>query len=228
MSKEKIIVMGSFKTGTSSIHNLIAKSKDNIELLNGKHNRGLKNLDFDTIIIPIRKHTEIFQSAYFQDITKKSYPYFYNEENDIILNEKVEILANHFLENNWEKFSYLSPNTSIKYLKQIIKGDLNIKLNDKLYYLNEHVNKFTNKKFKVLIIGFCYLSFENVQNIFKKININIEKKFFHGNNGNKKWYAKKYIEFKKYLKKSEEYKTYLKKYKYLDNKLFDNSQTNLS
>ena len=90
-----------------------------------------------------------------------------------------------------------------------------------MYYLNEFTHKFTGKKFQVLIIGFCYLSFEKVSQIFKKINLNIERKFFHANNGNQKWYSKKYIEFKNVLKKVKEYNNYLEKYKHLDDELFN-------
>ena len=222
MSRNKIMVMGSFKTGTSSISNLISKSKDNIELLNGKHNRGLKNEDFDILIIPIRKHFELFPSAYFQDITKKEYPYFYNENQKKILNENVLKLIFHFFQFDWSKYTHLSPNISLKHLKEIIKEDnQELKLNNEMYYLNEFTHKFTGKKFKVLIIGFCYLSFEKVSQIFKKINLNIKRKFFHANNGNQKWYSKKYIEFKNVLKKVKQYDDYQEKYKHLDDELFN-------
>jgi hypothetical protein len=208
-NKKKVIVMGSFKTGTSSISNLINKAQNDIELIKGKHNRSLKNQDFDLIIIPVRKHFEIFQSAFFQDITKPSYKYFFNEDKDIILKENVSNLINHFLNINWLDFSHLSPNTSILHLKNIIKDYKLMKLNDELYYLNEFTNKYTNKKFKVMIIGFCYLPIEKVENIFKTVNINISEKFFHANNGNRKWYAKKYIEFKDKLKEHPNYNDYL-------------------
>ena len=215
-NKKKVIVMGSFKTGTSSISNLIIKGQNDIELIEGKHNRSLKNKDFDLIIIPVRKHFEIFQSAFFQDITKPSYKYFFNENKDIILKENVSNLINHFLNFNWLKYSHLSPNTSITYLKDILNEDISIKLNNELYYLNEFTNKYTNKKFKVLIIGFCYLPIEKVENIFKIININNNKKFFHGNNGNNKWYAEKYIEFKDKFKKHKNYNNYLNECKKKD------------
>lgn len=218
MTKKKVAIMGSFKSGTTSIVNLIKEEQNNLERIKGKHNRSIADLDFDLIIIPVRKHSEIFQSAFFQDITKPSYKYFFNEDKDIILKEDVSNLIDHFLNFNWfdRHLPHLSPNISINHLKKIIKDDISVKLNDELYYLNEFTNKYTNKKFKVLIIGFCYLTYEKVENIFKKVNINIDKKVFHSNNSDKKWYSKKYIEFKNKLKEHPNYNIYLNNCKKID------------
>ena len=222
---KKVIVMGSFKTGTSSLFSLLKNSNSNIKVLSGKHNRRLKKIDFDLLVIPVRKHYEIFMSAYFQDITKLSYEYGYHESKDVILNEKCENLISHFLKFDWKKYDHLSPYTSINFFRLITKKEEHerinkIKLNNnEMFYIGEFSNKFTNKKFKVLIIGYCYLSFQKIQNIFKQLDISITKNFHHSNDGNKKWYSKKYIEFKENLK---DYKEYFKKYKELDHGLFEN------
>lgn len=56
-----------------------------------------------TLVRPVR---QIYLSAFFQDLTNDSYPYFFGTQEDV-LNASIEELVNHFLGIEWESYSHL-------------------------------------------------------------------------------------------------------------------------
>ena len=218
-----IKIMGNFKTGTSSLENIISKSLDNkYNLLKGKHVNIFT--DADILIIPIRKHYEIFISAFFQDITKTDYRYFYNSDKDIILNDDINNLIKFFFKIKWENEKHLCFSYILEHLHKIFEINENINMVNKDYLVKEFCYKNSNKKIKIIFIKYIYLDIENIKKIFSNLlglDIKIPIKLYHSNNGEQKWYAKKYIEFKNEMQNNIKFKNeYFNKYKYLDNDLF--------
>ncbi len=215
--------MGNFKTGTSSLENILLKSLDDkYNLLKGKHANIFT--DVDILIIPIRKHYEIFISAFFQDITKTDYRYFYNSDKDIILKDDVNNLIKFFLNIKWENEKHLCFSYILEHLHKIFEINENINMVNKNYLVKEFCYKNSNKKIKIIFIKYIYLDIENIKEIFSNLlglDIKIPIKLYHSNNGEEKWYSKKYIEFKNEMQNNIEFKNeYFNKYKYLDNNLF--------
>jgi len=220
----KIRVLGNFKTGTSSLLNILEtnESSNDYTLLKGKHIACVKNAD--TIIVPIRKHYDIFISAFFQDIDKESYRYFYNKNRDIILKEDNIKLVNFFKNIEWDKESHLCFYEVMKHLNKylIIEDEIIFGQCDK-YVLKQFKSKDDGRLVNVLFIKFVYIKKEEVQKIFKDVfnfDIKFYKRFFHSNRGSDKWYSKKYNDFKLCLFKNG-FDEYRNKYKYLDKNLFD-------
>jgi hypothetical protein len=218
-----IKIMGNFKTGTSSLENILLKSLDDkYNLLKGKHANIFT--DVDILIIPIRKHYEIFISAFFQDITKTDYRYFYNSDKDIILKDDVNNLIKFFLNIKWENEKHLCFSYILEHLHKIFEINENINMVNKNYLVKEFCYKNSNKKIKIIFIKYIYLDIENIKEIFSNLlglDIKIPIKLYHSNNGEEKWYSKKYIEFKNEMQNNIEFKNeYFNKYKYLDNNLF--------
>jgi hypothetical protein len=218
-----IKIMGNFKTGTSSLENILLKSLDDkYNLLKGKHANIFT--DVDILIIPIRKHYEIFISAFFQDITKTDYRYFYNSDKDIILKDDVNNLIKFFLNIKWENEKHLCFSYILEHLHKIFEINENINMVNKDYLVKEFCYKNSNKKIKIIFIKYIYLDIENIKKIFSNLlglDIKIPIKLYHSNNGEQKWYSKKYIEFKNEMQNNIKFKNeYFNKYKYLDNDLF--------
>jgi len=218
-----IKIMGNFKTGTSSLENILLKSLDDkYNLLKGKHVNIFT--DVDILIIPIRKHYEIFISAFFQDITKTDYRYFYNSDKDIILKDDINNLIKFFLNIKWENEKHLCFSYILEHLHKIFEINENINMVNKNYLVKEFCYKNSSKKIKIIFIKYIYLDIENIKEIFSNLlglDIKIPIKLYHANNGEEKWYSKKYIEFKNEMQNNIEFKNeYFNKYKYLDNNLF--------
>ena len=213
-----IKIMGNFKTGTSSLQNILLNAiKGKYILLNCRHVSEFDKADI--LIVPIRRHYEIFISGFFQDITKKEYKYCYNIDKNIILNEDIDKLVNFFLKFEWNNEKHLNFNYLIEFINKTVElNDIN--LVNKEYLVKECKYKKNDKTLKIIFIKYTSLKKERVKEIFDDllgIDIKFKKKLYHSNNGEKKWYSAKYMEFKKEIEKHPEF---IKKYEYLDKNLF--------
>ncbi len=70
----------------------------------------------DRIITLVRPVREIYLSAFFQDITNATYPYFFGTKEEI-LKASIEELAHYFLSIEWESYPHLQTNCNALQIK---------------------------------------------------------------------------------------------------------------
>lgn len=145
----------------------------------------------------IRDPREIYISAFFQDMDKPSYPYYYDNA-DNIMNTDINLLIKHYYKFRWSDYQHLNTHTCIKTLEEYTNIDIYGQSFDK-------INKY--KIYKTNDITLCILNIKILHNkliikqILKELNyddeiINNIDTASQSNISSDKWYAEKYEEFK--------------------------------
>jgi uncharacterized protein YktA (UPF0223 family) len=230
----KLIIVTPFKCGSSTLSEILRKyygyilkweqdkdlldgyNKNNKFILRGhtclNHNL-LTYKRFDIWFTIIRKPTDIYLSTYFQDITTKSYPYYFGDENKV-LQCPIEDIINHFLKFNWDDFNHCSYffNFNAIYCYTKIKILENSFDKEKGY----SIYKSPVRNIKVVVLTIEALN--KIQDILSELDIlnitNVEN--IRDNEATSKWYNEKYKEFKKNIPKS-----FFEKYEHIDNIFLD-------
>jgi hypothetical protein len=210
-----IYIVGPFKSATSTLEYRFQSGLDQDKYKSIKSHWFYDFTDdYDTIVIPLRDPEIMYKSAFFQDITDKSYPYFYSEEQQNVLSASIEDLVNHYYQFDFSKYYWLNYDNILEYIKENYDiGDYISQLSyDKKYFIFRCQK--TNK-----LICFYYTNFLNDENIFREFlnkieipNEDINGNVFYeeGNIGKLKWYGDKYNDFLKIFNfnndKNEKYK----------------------
>lgn len=216
MENKKIVVIGGYKTGTSTLVKTFKCVKyhhiaDIDKILKN-------NLEVEIILFPFRNNNEVYPSAYFQDICNPLYEYspfylknpifenFLNQcsskcipglcycENEIkrqniIKNVDINELLRHYKTINWDKYDHLNSILRIDYVK---KYNVNINYNSLEFQIfNIEIN---NKIIKLISFNICILD-SKFDELKKIINCNNNIVLQKENISNIKWYANKYKEF---------------------------------
>jgi hypothetical protein len=217
----KIIVYGTFKSGTSTLEKRFLMLNDNYQVqkihpckLSDKIN------DLDILIVPIRSQKEIFMSAYFQDITKPQYDYYYGNQHEVI-HANTECLLNKFYKQKWDTYHYLRTQSIFDDIESFSEIKIDYKFitksdYERKYKIIDTVYKPTNKNIKILFVDlYATNTYENFNSIILDLGLDNSKvhNVFNmiGNKGTEKWYGDVYKKFKKEL----DY-TKLNQYSYLD------------
>lgn len=213
-----IIIYTPFKTSSSSLQTTLNKNKiKNIKYHNKcyqcpilDYNLDLKyfiNDENNKIIISlVRKPTDLYLSAYFQDIDCDSYEYCYSTNRDEILKTSVDELLSFFYTFNWKKYVYLNIEELVSEYEDLISKN-EIKLIESTNYYKKYISKNNQQLYLV--------DSKQIERFLKEI---FNLKIINENQSDEKWYKTKYLECKNKLSSD-----YYKKYSNQDsfyNKLF--------
>ena len=216
-----IIINGVYKTGTTTLENLL---QNNIEC-SKIHSSTINN---DTIYLtPIRNQKEIFLSAFFQDIHIPEYKYsiFHDEENINLFKKYRQI--KDFNQNRYFREKYFKINRDKLFIDKLYKIFVNYNWNNEYHLINkyhiERINKIDNNfnkipfkknnyyiySYKEKNIKIVFIDFKILNDINKLNNMLKETKFYK----NEYKILKELLLKKKYF--DENY------YDFLDNEIYD-------
>lgn len=169
----------------------------------------LQSKPFDIWFTIIRKPTDMYMSAYFQDISSKDYPYYFGDDSKV-LEEPIQNLMDHFLQYEWNTINECSYqfnfNEIFKYTNiNILETPFNIEKGYSIYQ-----SPINQTKVVVLTIE----TLPKIKNILHELDIFTSHDFnvVKENNGDDKWYKNKYRDFKEIMHTS-----FFEKYKNDDN-----------
>lgn len=231
---DKLVIVTPFKCGSSTLSTILTKhygyklswekNKDNSDSYKKNKKfilRGHDKLDykllrynkFDIWFTIIRKPTDIYLSAYFQDINCKNYPYYFGDENKVLKTPTQE-LVDHFLKFNWDNFSQCSYFFNFQQIYNFTK----IKIMNNTFNKTKGYSIYKSPVRKIKVVVLTIESLSKIQNILSELGFNIEKNIenIKDNNADKKWYSEKYKDFKKNIPSS-----FFEKYQYIDKVILD-------
>lgn len=228
----KIIVITPFKTGSTTLSKslkqdgfmIVAERNQYIHYLYKKYkyfvvkgHTAIPRLffnenKFDVWFTIIRKPTDIYPSAYFQEITNSGHITHYGDK-DKVLKADISDMIEHFMKYDWDKMSHTSYSFNF----------------DEIYkYTNVNIMKLSFDKKKGFSIykspirttKVVVLTIENI-NKYKKVlqmlGLNIKETTIQNRNvSSDKWYSDKYKEFKSKLPLS-----YFEKFKNVDKEIIN-------
>ena len=203
-----IYVFGGFKNGTNTLASTFKCGRGHEfpwEISENIYNK----LKF--IIIPFRNNSEIYPSAFFQDIIEQSYPYspfnkknFLGNSKDLYAIKKIKIinqidinlLIDFYKRINWDSMLHLN---NIKRLELINnRFNINIDYNSELLQIFTIGTGDNIKKILSFNINSLHKIFDElVKEIYNDTSVDI--KIVNNNIGSNKWYANKYKQFKNKL-----------------------------
>ena len=213
MAIKSVIIMGCFKTGTTTLQNLFNIS-DNVSVLRSHIDYDLlkqqKN-SVDVVIVPYREQESLYKSAFFENIIDKEYVYcpfyeknFYSEysayseeaKQDLILNCDMSRLVELYNKIKWGHHSHLDCLFGNRIVKEVMGiDDDSIKSGDDIVSYDIVSEK---KSCKVLFVRTEKLKdIDYISSMFKMCNIDIKPKIMYSNSAKFKWYNKKYKDFLK-------------------------------
>jgi hypothetical protein len=206
MNNINVVIMGTFKSGTNSLHetfinNDIISTRIHLEPL----------IDNTYYFIPIRNQKEIYLSAYFQDIHQPSYEYsllnYLNVKLDKTKIHDVEYLKNiymklkkdkyfyehlykNFIEKKWEKYEHLSNSHILKIINNIDKSFIKIPFKKNNYTIHNIIDK----NIKIIFLDIKIISNSSVlNNIFTELKLPYHiKNIYFSNIGSYKFYNEDY------------------------------------
>lgn len=182
----RILILSPFKTATTS---LLSTFNDTYVI---------KTHDFDDtfhtnyshVFLVCRNETDLFVSAFFQDIDNPEFDYYYGDR-EKVLESDVDDLIDHFNKIDWKKYNHLN----VDYYVELIRKYFDVELirPDVDYNITEKNGTY-----------FIFVRMEKLNHVFEKICIETGLKYDKLTNCNEyqyKWYREKYIEFKEKLNK---------------------------
>lgn len=225
-NKFKIIIITPFKTGSTTLSKslqqggfmAVAERNKNIEYLYRKYNyfivkghtaipRSFLNKNkFDVWFTIIRKPTEIYPSAYFQEINNRGHSTYFGDKDDVLA-ANVKDMVEHFMKYDWDKMSHTSYNFNFDEIYKYTNVDIMKLTFDKKRGFS--IYKSPIRATKVVVLTIENLSKYN--KILRLLGLNIKDKILNSNISKNKWYSTKYDEFKTKLPSS-----YFEKFKTVD------------
>ena len=225
INKFKIIIITPFKTGSTTLSKslqhdgfiVVAERNKNIEYLYRKYNyfivKGhtavprmfLNENKFDVWFTIIRKPTEIYPSAYFQEITNRGHSTYFGDK-DAVLGANVNDMVAHFMKYDWDKLSHTSYDFNFDEIYKYTNIDIMKLTFDKKRGFSIYKSSIRRTKVVVLTIE----SISKYKKILQMLGLDIKDNRIQNSNISKnKWYSKKYEEFKRKLPPSyfEKFKT---------------------
>ena len=225
INKFKIIIITPFKTGSTTLSKslqhdgfiVVAERNKNIEYLYRKYNyfivKGhtavprmfLNENKFDVWFTIIRKPTEIYPSAYFQEITNRGHSTYFGDK-DAVLGANVNDMVAHFMKYDWDKLSHTSYDFNFDEIYKYTNIDIMKLTFDKKRGFSIYKSPIRTTKVVVLTIE----SISKYKKMLQMLGLDIKDNRIQNSNISKnKWYSKKYEEFKRKLPLSyfEKFKT---------------------
>lgn len=235
----KIIIITPYKTGSTTLSKslqndgfkVVAERNNDIEYLYRKYNyfivkghtaiprRFLNQNDFDVWFTIIRKPTEIYPSAYFQEIINIGQITHYGDK-EKVLGANINDMIEHFMSYDWDKMSHTSYNFNFNEIHKYTKIDImNLSFDKKRGF---SIYKSPIRKTKVIVL--TIESIFKYKEILKMLGLNIKDSINQNSNvGKNKWYSKKYEEFKSNLPNY-----YFEKFKMKDDEILNHFYINNS
>jgi len=237
INKFRIILITPYKTGSTTLSKslqndgfkAIAERNENIDYLYRKYNyfmvKGhtaiprtfLDKNKFDVWFTIIRKPTEIYPSAYFQEIINSGHTTYYGNK-DKVLAADIKDMIKHFMKYDWDKMSHTSYDFNFNEIYKYTHVDI-MKLNfDKKRGFSIYKSPIRTTKVIVLTIESIF----KYKKILQMLGLNIKDTIKQNRNVSKnKWYSNKYEEFKSNLPPS-----YFEKFKANDAEIINHFYTN--
>lgn len=171
-----IIVYTPFKTSSSTLIKSLKLSKIEHKKQHSFGHVSLKSqLDQspNIIISLIRKPSDLFVSAFFQDISFNTYDYHYSLDRNVVLKESTENLVKHFNKIDWESYTHLSIFNIIDQYEELEKTGI-IKLKNKTNFYK----KYSSGKTTLYIVDSIHVEkfIKDVLKLAKLVPVNIGKK----------------------------------------------------
>jgi hypothetical protein len=157
-------------------------------------------LHWDVIFMLIRKPTEIYPSAYFQDITSPKYPYFFGNRREVLSAGPLRLME-HFLSHAWEK----SKNCNYELFRDRILEYAGIDIFDGAtdpatgFHIYEGTSVLTGKPVRVCTVRIDQLQQAVLERIYSQLGLPFNPRLRRSNQARQKWYAELYSEFKELL-----------------------------
>jgi hypothetical protein len=148
----------------------------------------------------IRKPTDIYPSAYFQDITSPNYPYFFGNRQKV-LSAGPTRLVEHFLSHSWEK----TKNCNYELFRDKILEYTGVDIFDGAtdpatgFHIYEGTSVLTGKPVRVCTLRVDQLRRDVLKGICSQLGLPAGRRLRRSNQATHKWYAKLYLEFKALL-----------------------------
>jgi hypothetical protein len=214
----RIILITPFKTGSTTLSKslqndgfmVVAERNKNIEYLYKRYNyfivKGhtaiprtfLNQNKFDVWFTIIRKPTEIYPSAYFQEITNSGHSTYYGDK-DKVLGANVNHMIEHFMKYDWDKMSHTSYDFNFDEIYKYTNIDITKLTFDKKRGFSIYKSPIRTTKVVVLTIE----SISKYKKMLQMLGLDIKNNTIQNSNISKnKWYSNKYEEFKTNLPSS--------------------------
>ena len=237
INKFKIIIITPFKTGSTTLSKslqhdgfmVVAERNKNIEYLYRKHNyfmlKGhtavprmfLNQNKFDVWFTIIRKPTEIYPSAYFQEITNRGNSTNFGDK-DKVIGANVNDMIDHFMKYDWDKMSHTSYDFNFDEIYKYTNIDIMKLTFDKKRGFSIYKSPIRTTKVVVLTIESIF----KYKQILQMLGLHIKDSVNQNRNMSKnKWYSSKYEEFKSKLPPS-----YFEKFKTKDDEIINHFYIN--
>ena len=182
----------------------VAERNKNIEYLYRKYNyfilKGhtaiprtfLNKNKFDVWFTIIRKPTEIYPSAYFQEIINRGQSTYFGDKDDV-LGANVNDMIEHFMKYDWDKMSHTSYDFNFDEIYKYTNVDIMKLTFDKKRGFSIYKSPIRTTKVVVLRID----SISKYNKILRLLGLDIKDNTIKNSNISKnKWYSNKYEEFK--------------------------------
>lgn len=162
-----------------------------------------QNKQYDIWFTLIRKPTDLYISAFFQDIATPNYPYSYKSKEDV-MNADNDDLIKTFLSHEWENYQPTSFHFNFDKIRNYTNIDLwSLPFDKQKGYA---IHKTNNDKCKyVVVLNVDIMNDDRIIKLFGELNIPYVPNKINKNVGNNKWYAKKYASFKNEIINHKEY-----------------------
>lgn len=198
--KKNVVILNPFKAGSSTLEEILNKSP---HIFSKKFHtyspEDMKIMPPETVshvIMIYRDPIDLYISAFFEDITKPEYSYYYGSQ-EKVLNASPDDLINHFKKFPWPIYGWLNYTYYINTIGDTFEID---KSNIVNFISSQDTHKIINGQYKnnnivCLLLKTKHLndSVDVINNVF---NVNIKNMEKH-RNGENMWYGEKYIQFKK-------------------------------
>ena len=214
----RIIIITPFKTGSTTLSKslqkdgflAVAERNKNIESLYKRYNyfivkghtaiprKFLNENKFDVWFTIIRKPTEIYPSAYFQEITNIGHSTYYGDK-DKVNGANVNDMIEHFMKYDWDKMSHTSYDFNFDEIYKYTNVDIMKLTFDKKKGFSIYKSPIRTTKVVVLTIE----SISKYKKMLQMLGLYIQDNTIQNSNISKnKWYSEKYDEFKTNLPSS--------------------------
>ena len=174
------------------------------------------NKRYDIWFTLVRKPTDVYMSAFFQDIVRENVPVSYPDK-ETVLRTSTKDLIEKFLSHDWENYEPTSFEFNFNKIKRYTGVDiLSTEFNKEQGYAIYDVKPgFRHNCKKVVIMNYEIMNDDRIKDLFYALGIPYVPNKKICNAGKNKWYGKIYEALKQELKVN--YPEYFTRYQNIDN-----------